>query len=87
MTYNDGQRDRTYPAVSWEVLIPTIHIIPEDITYVNVTGEGGPTLSWLKDDLLNGTGGGLAVNSNGEYVAVKEGAGPVVLVVVSIELG
>jgi DMSO/TMAO reductase YedYZ molybdopterin-dependent catalytic subunit len=85
VTYNDGRKDRTYPAISWDVVL---QLLDWNTSSTNVTlwDSEDNTVIWEINELLDMTDAGICVDSRGNLIAVREELGDYVSDVVKIEV-
>lgn len=87
VTYNDGKKDRTYPALSWDVVMELLDADMSSVTHVNITDSQDNVVTWDVEDLLGNEDAGICVDSRGRFMAVYEELGDYVFDVTSIEVG
>jgi hypothetical protein len=86
VTYNDGKKDRTYPALSWDKVLEVL-FANTSATHINITGSDDNVVTWEIGELAGRTDGGICVDPRGRYIAVYEELGDHVFDVVGIEIG
>ncbi len=84
VSYNDGRRDRTYPATPWRTVLDKLRFDANVTWFLNISTADGTVFNWSSDELVNATQAGLAVDTRGRYVAVRESNGEVAIDVVAI---
>jgi DMSO/TMAO reductase YedYZ molybdopterin-dependent catalytic subunit len=87
VTYNDGKKDRTYPALTWDRFLDLLDADMSTATHLNVTNSNDDVVTWDMGELLGNLDAGICVDSSGRFMAVYEELGDYVFDVVSIEVG
>lgn len=86
VTYNDGKKDRTYPALSWDKVLELLGS-GTSATHVNITDSQDNVVTWDIEELEGRMDGGVCVDSRGRFMAVYEELGTYVFDVASIQVG
>ncbi len=86
VTYNDGKKDRTYPALSWDEVLDLLGA-GAAATHVNITDSQANVVTWDIEELEGRMDGGICVDSKGRFMAVYEELGDYVFNVASLQVG
>jgi DMSO/TMAO reductase YedYZ molybdopterin-dependent catalytic subunit len=86
VTYNDGRRDRTYAAVTWDTVLDLMDW-NTTATYINMWDSEDNLVSWDINELQGRMDSGICVDSRGNYVAVRGDTESHVPDLVRIEVG
>ncbi len=70
ITYNDGRKDRTYNALTWDAVLNAMDANSTATTLKLVDGDGD-FVEWDAEDLLGRADSGICVDSRGNYVAYR----------------
>ncbi len=70
ITYNDGRKDRTYNALTWDAVLNSMDANTTATTLKLVDGDGD-SVEWDIEDLLDRADSGICVDSRGNYVAYR----------------
>ena len=87
VTYNDGRKDRTYPALTWDKVLELLDTDMSSVTHISITDSQDAVVTWDIAELLGREDAGICVDPRGRFVAVYEELGDFVFDVVSIGVG